>query len=132
MLKFKKNMEERIKRAQTTVSKAVFPSTTNHYDTLFGGEALKTMDEVAFICATRFAKKRMVTVSSDRIDFNQPIPSGTIADFTANVIKVGRTSVRIRVEIFLEEMYSEDRHKAIEGEFTFVAIDENRKPVCVI
>ena len=89
------------------------------------------MDEAAFICATRYARKRMVTVSSDRVDFNQPIPAGTIAEFVANVIRVGNTSIRIKVEIFLEEMYKEERHKAIEGVFTFVAIDENRKPISV-
>lgn len=124
-------MTEKMRAASTTISKAVFPNTTNHYDTLFGGEALKTMDEVAFICATRYSKKRMVTVSSDRVDFNHPIPSGTIADFIANVERVGRTSLSIRVEIYLEEMYSDRRYKAIEGLFTFVAIDENRNPTAV-
>jgi len=124
-------MTDRKQAAQTTISKAVFPNTTNHYDTLFGGEALKTMDEVAFICATRYAKKRMVTISSDKVDFTHPIPSGTIADFIANVIHVGNTSLRIQVEIYLEEMYSDKRYKAIEGVFTFVAIDEDRKPIPV-
>ena len=114
---------------RTVISKAVFPSTTNHYDTLFGGEALKLMDEVAFICATRYARKPMVTVSSDRIDFNCPIPSGTIAELVAEVVEVGRTSLRVHVYIYLEEMYSDYRYKAIEGEFTFVAIDEQRRPV---
>ncbi len=123
--------KEKIERSRTTISKAVFPNTTNHYDTLYGGEALKVMDEVAFICATRFTKKRMVTVSSDRVDFNHPIPAGTIADFTANVMEVGTTSLKVKVEIFLEEMYSDKRYKAIDGVFTFVAIDSDRKPVPV-
>lgn len=121
-----------MERARTTISKAVFPNTTNHYDTLFGGEALKTMDEVAFICATRFSRKRMVTVSSDRVDFNYPIPAGTIAEFVADVVHVGNTSLRVRVDIYLEEMYSEKRFKAIEGMFTFVAIDDHRKPISVL
>lgn len=125
-------MKERMERARTTISKAVFPNTTNHYDTLFGGEALKTMDEVAFICATRFSRKRMVTVSSDRVDFNYPIPAGTIAEFVADVVHVGNTSLRVRVDIYLEEMYSEKRFKAIEGMFTFVAIDDHRKPISVL
>ena len=128
----KMSIESRIKHSKTIISKAVFPNTTNHYDTLFGGEALKLMDEVAFICATRFAKKRMVTVSSDRVDFNSPIPSGTIAEFVAQVYEVGNTSLKVKVEIFLEEMYSDKRFKAIEGSFTFVAIDEHRKPTRVL
>ena len=61
-------LEERTKNSITRVFKAVFPNTTNHYDTLFGGTAMHLMDEVAFITATRFSRLRMVTVSSDRID----------------------------------------------------------------
>ena len=63
------NIEERIKNSETRIFKAVFPNTTNHYDTLFGGTAMHMMDEVAFITATRFSRQRMVTVSSDKIDF---------------------------------------------------------------
>ena len=56
--------------AKTHVTKAVFPDTTNHHDTLFGGTALQWMDEVSFIAATRFSRQSIVTVSSDKIDFN--------------------------------------------------------------
>ncbi|RVT97268.1 acyl-CoA thioesterase [Mucilaginibacter limnophilus] len=126
------NIEERIKQAETRIFKAVFPNTTNHYDTLFGGMAMHLMDEVAFIAATRFSRKRVVTVSSDRIDFNKPIPSGTIIELVANVIHVGNTSLKVGVEIFIEEMYSENRQSAITGSFTFVAIDEHKNPVKVL
>jgi acyl-CoA hydrolase len=68
------NLEERIKQSETRIFKAVFPNSTNHYDTLFGGTAMHMMDEVAFITATRFTRKRCVTVSSDRIDFKNPYP----------------------------------------------------------
>ena len=125
------SIEEKKKRSLTVTTMAVFPNTTNHYDTLFGGEALKLMDEIAFISATRFSRKRMVTVSSDRVDFSSPIPSGTIAEFVAQVVKVGNTSLDVGVDIFLEEMYSDKRFKAIHGSFTFVAIDEDRKPTPV-
>ena len=49
-------IEEKIKQSETRIFKAVFPNTTNHYDTLFGGTAMALMDEVAFIAATRFAR----------------------------------------------------------------------------
>lgn len=106
-----------------------FPNTTNHYDTLFGGTAMQLMDEVAFITATRFSRQRMVTVSSDRIDFKKPIPGGTIVELVGRVAYLGKTSVKVRVDIFIEQMYSEHREKAVSGEFTFVAIDEHKKPV---
>jgi len=121
--------EDRVNQSVTRIFKAVFPESTNHYDTLFGGTAMHLMDEVAFITATRFTRKKVVTVSSDRIDFTKPIPAGTIIELVGKVIHIGNTSLKVLVEIFIEEMYSEGREKAITGTFTFVAIDENKKPV---
>lgn len=125
-------IEDRIKASESRIFKAVFPSTTNHYDTLFGGTAMHLMDEVAFITSTRFSRQRMVTVSSDKIDFTKPIPAGTIVELVGTVTQVGNTSLKVRVDVFIEEMYSEHREKAITGVFTFVAIDEHKKPVPVI
>jgi len=90
------------------------------------------MDEVAFITATRFSRQRMVTVSSDRIDFNHPIPAGTIVELIGSISHIGTTSMKVRVEIFVEQMYSEDREKAVSGEFSFVAIDEHKKPTKIL
>lgn len=124
--------QDRIEQSVTRIFKAVFPDSTNHYDTLFGGTAMYLMDEVAFMTATRFSRKRVVTVSSDRIDFNMPIPAGTIIELVGKVVHVGNTSMKVSVEIFIEEMYSDVREKAITGTFTFVAIDEHKKPVKIL
>ena len=124
--------EERIEKSETRIFKAVFPNTTNHYDTLFGGTAMHMMDEVAFITATRFSRQIMVTVSTDRIDFKKPIPAGTIVELIGKVSHVGNTSLKVNVEIYIEQMYAEGRELAVHGDFTFVAIDENKKPVQVI
>ncbi|ABO23413.1 acyl-CoA thioesterase [Shewanella loihica] len=121
----------RIAQSEARVIKAIFPSITNHHNTLFGGEALAWMDETAFIAATRFCRKTLVTVSSDRIDFNKSIPAGTLAEIIANVIYVGNTSLKVEVNIFVEDMYQDHREHAIRGVFTFVALDEDRKPTKV-
>lgn len=126
------NVEERIKTSETRIFKAVFPSTTNHYDTLFGGTAMQLMDEVAFIAATRFSRLKMVTVSSDRIDFKKPIPSGTIVELVGRVTYIGNTSLKVRVDIFIEQMYADHREKAVTGDFTFVAVDDNKNPVKIV
>ncbi len=125
-------LEERIQNSETRIFKAVFPNTTNHYDTLFGGTAMHMMDEVAFITATRFSRQIMVTVSTDRIDFNKPIPAGTIVELIGKVTHVGNKSLKVAVEIFIEEMYDDVRYLAITGEFTFVALDKDKKPTKVI
>ncbi len=124
--------EERIEQSKTQIFKAVFPNTTNHYDTLFGGTAMQLMDETAFITATRFSRQRMVTVSSDRIDFKKPIPAGTLVELSGKVAYLGNTSLKVRVDIFIEEMYSNHREKAVTGEFTFVAIDEDKNPTKIL
>ena len=126
------NLEERIKLSETRVFKTVFPNNTDHYDTLFGGTALSMMDEVAFIAATRFTRLRCVTVSSDRIDFTHPIAAGTIIELVGTVVEIGNTSMKVRVDIFVEQMYEQGREKAVSGLFTFVALDENNKPTKVL
>lgn len=93
---------------------------------------MQLMDETAFITATRFSRQQMVTVSSDKIDFKKPIPAGTIIELTGKVTYLGSTSLKVRVDIFVEEMYSESREKAVSGEFTFVAIDEDKNPVKIL
>ncbi len=124
--------EEKISISETRIFKVVFPNTANHYDTLFGGTAMQLMDEVAFITATRFSRLRMVTVSSDRIDFKKPIPSGTIVELVGRVTYIGNTSLKVRVNIFIEQMYSDLKEKAVSGEFTFVALDETKKPISIL
>ncbi len=123
--------EEKMQSSETRITKAVFPNTTNHYATLFGGTALQWMDEAAFITATRFSRQKMVTVCSDRIDFKHPIPAGTFVELVGQVVKVGNTSLQVRVDVYLERMYDDFREKAIEGVFTFVAVDDAMQPVAV-
>ncbi len=128
---FSAAIEQRINQSEARVIKAVFPSNTNHHNTLFGGEALAWMDETAFIAATRFCRKTLVTVSSDKIDFKKSIPAGTLAELIARVIHVGNTSLKVEVNIFVEDMYQDLREHAIRGVFTFVAVDELRQPTQV-
>ena len=121
----------RIESSETHIFKAVFPNTTNHYDTLFGGTALQLMDEASFICATRFSRKKVVTVSTDKIDFTEPIPQGTLVELVAKVVKVGNTSCVVQVDIFRESMYKDGRKKAVTGFFTFVAIGDDKNPISI-
>ncbi|SFH86868.1 Acyl-CoA hydrolase [Pseudomonas guineae] len=125
-------IQRRTALSETRVTKAVFAPTTNHHNTLFGGTALAWMDEVSFIAATRFCRLPLVTVSSDRIDFKHAIPAGSIVELIGRVIAVGNTSLKVEVEVFVESMSSDARERAITGVFSFVAIDEQKKPVPVL
>ena len=123
------NYDEKIKTSQTHVFKVVFPNITNHHNTMFGGTVMEMMDEVAFMTATRFARKSFVTVSCDRIDFKKPIPADTLVELIGKVKYVGNSSLKVNVEVFVEEMYEEKRERAVAGDFTLVALDQDKKPV---
>jgi len=126
------SLEERIHKSETRIFKAVFPNTTNHYDTLFGGTTLHMMDEASFICATRFSRKKVVTVSTEKIDFTKPIPQGTIVELVARVDKVGNSSCVVKVDIFMENMYSDERDKVVTGYFTYVAVGDDKKAIPIL
>ncbi len=126
------NVDQKIQQSETRVFKVVFPNITNHHNTMFGGTVMEMMDEVAFMTATRFARKSFVTVSSDRIDFKKPIPAGSLVELIGKIKYVGNTSVKVNIEIFVEQMYADIREKAVSGDFTLVALDENKKPTKIL
>ncbi|MEA2105697.1 MAG: hotdog domain-containing protein [Bacteroidota bacterium] len=123
------NIQDQKTKAETRQVKVVFKNLINDHNTLFGGIALQWMDEVAYITATRFCRKKVVTVSTGKIDFKKPIPYGTIAELIGSVEKAGSVKLEINVKIFIEEKYSENRELAVEGNFIFAAVDDNNLPV---
>lgn len=124
--------QERADLALTRTVKMVFPTDTNHIGTLFGGTALHWMDEIAAITAMRFSRQQFVTVSLDRIDFTKPIAQGMMVELVARVIRMGRTSIQVKVELFIESRVADTRELAVNGVFTMVAVDDSRKPIPVI
>lgn len=113
----------------TTQYKVVLPNTLNAHETLFGGIAMQWMDEVAYIEAIRYTKKKMVTVSTDNIKFLKPIKPGQIVEIVAKIINETALKLFIEVEIFAEELYSHKREKAVTSVFIFAAMNEANRPV---
>ena len=109
--------------------KVVLPNTLNAHETLFGGIAMQWMDEVAYIEAIRYTKKKMVTVSTDNIKFLKPIRPGQIVEIVAKIINETALKLFIQVEIFAEELYSHKREKAVTSVFVFAAMNEANRPV---
>jgi acyl-CoA hydrolase len=106
----------------------VFPPQTNHYGTLYGGDALKLMGKAAFIAATRHSRAVMVMAASDRIDFVSPIREGEMIELNAKVQMVGRSSVRISVALWAEDLLSGERRHAATALFTMVGVDQSGRP----
>lgn len=109
----------------------VFPNQTNHLGTLFGGHALAMMDKAASIAAHRYCRHTVVTASIDRTDFLVPVYEGELAEVTATVVKTGRTSMVVLVELVAENMLTGERRLCTRGTFNMVALDENRRPTPV-
>jgi len=83
------------------------------------------------IAASRFSRYPVVTASLDRIDFKHPIPAGSIVEMVARVTRLGRTSVQVTVDVYVEYLRTSDRLHAVTGQFVMVAIGENKKPVVI-
>ncbi|HET6350173.1 MAG TPA: acyl-CoA thioesterase [Candidatus Krumholzibacteria bacterium] len=122
-------LAQRVEESETRIAKVVAPGTTNIYDTLFGGILLSWMDEIAFITAARFGRCPFVTVSIDRTDFKHPIPSRSIVELVGRVEHLGTTSLKVRVDVFIEHMLTSDRTHAVTGLFSMVAIGEDQRPI---
>jgi len=99
----------------------VFPPQTNHYGTLFGGDALRMLGKAAFIASTRDTRKVMVMAASDRVDFATPIHEGEMVELAARIIMRGNRSRRVRVELWAEDLLSAARRRAASAEFVMVA-----------
>lgn len=126
------NISERINQTETRVFKVVFPKIANHHQTMFGGAIMETMVEVAFITATRFARKPFVIVGSENTQFKKPIPESALVEFVGRVKSVGNTSLKVEVKAFSEEMYEDKRELCAVGEFSLVALGEDKKPIKIL
>lgn len=117
-----------IEGASVTLANIVFPEQANHEGCLFGGEALALMDKAAFVAASRYSRRRVVTARSDGCDFRAPVRVGHLVEATAEVIATGRTSVSVDVQLIAENLLSGERWLATRGRFVLVALDEAGKP----
>jgi acyl-CoA hydrolase len=109
----------------------VFPNTTNHYGTMFGGKVLDLMDRAAFLASTRFSNQHMVTASMERIDFFIPIKNGNLVELIADIVYTGRTSMTVKVDLFSENPVKNIREHACQGYFHMVSVNENGQPIPV-
>jgi acyl-CoA hydrolase len=109
----------------------VFPDHTNHLGTLFGGQALAWMDMAAFIVASRWARSTVVTARSEQVDFNQPIHKGDLVEVVATIVKVGRSSMNVEVEVITENLLTGERKLCTRGRFVMIALDSRGRPAQV-
>jgi acyl-CoA thioesterase YciA len=101
------------------------PADTNPSGDIFGGWLLSRMDIAGMITASEVAAGRVATVAVDSMAFLTPVHVGAVVTCYCDVLEVGRSSIRIVVEVWINSKHDGEPIKVTEGEFVFVAIDEN-------
>jgi len=105
------------------------PTDTNAAGDIFGGWIMSQVDIAGSIAAFRRARGRVVTVAVNSFEFHQPVFVGDLISCYAEVTRIGRTSLSVKVEVYAERnRQQEECIKVTEATLTFVAVDEQRKP----
>ena len=105
------------------------PADTNAHGTIFGGWVMAQVDLAGSVPATVRARGKVVTVSVNSFQFKQPVLVGDLVSLYADVVKVGRTSLTVDVEVYAQrQRFGADVVKVTEAQLTYVAVDDERKP----
>jgi acyl-CoA thioesterase YciA len=110
----------------------MLPKDTNPLGTIFGGVILSHIDLASAVEARRTARRRWVTKAMREVEFHEPVFLGDIVNFFTETVRVGRTSITVRVEVEAERWgggHRGEHVKVTEAEVVLVAVDESWRPV---
>ena len=114
-----------VPQGELALQTVAMPKDTNPTGDIFGGWLLSQMDIAGMITASDMAGGRVATVAIDGMTFLTPVQVGAVVSCYCDVLEVGRSSIRIMVEVWINSPHDGDPLKVTEGEFVFVAIDES-------
>lgn len=120
-----------VAESQTVLSEVMMPVYANHYGSIHGGTILKLVDEAAFVAATRHARRNVVVVSLDHMEFKHPVGVGDVLAIYASIYHVGRTSMDVEVRIQAEKIKEAKVVSVGFAYLTMVALDDKGKPTRV-
>ena len=114
---------------EPTLRVVPMPADANHTGDIFGGWIMSQVDVAGSIPAIRMAQGRVATVAVNSFVFRQPVFVGDLVSFYAEVVKVGRTSITVDVEVYSQRRPENELCvKVTEATLTYVAVDESRQP----
>jgi len=118
-------------KGELVIRTIAMPADTNPNGDIFGGWIMSQMDLGSGIIAAKTAKARVVTVAMEGMSFLEPVCVGDTVACYAWVEKIGRTSMTIPVEVWVERYMSGEEGRVTHGVFTYVAVDQEGKPIPV-
>lgn len=105
------------------------PSDTNGNGDIFGGWVMSQVDLAGSVLCARVAQGRIATVAVNEFIFKQPVRVGDLLSFYSSVLRTGRTSITVQVEVFAERIRAQGQYvKVTEARLTYVAIDDDGRP----
>ena len=105
------------------------PADCNANGDIFGGWVMAQCDLAGSVIPARHARGRMATVAVNEFVFKQPVRLGDILSFYSKLLRIGRTSITVSVEVFAERAIAQGAYiKVTEATFTYVAIDDHGRP----
>ena len=114
---------------EPTLRVVPMPADANQSGDIFGGWIMAQVDIAGSIPAIRRAKGRVATVAVNSFQFRQPVLVGDVVSLYAEVVRVGRTSITVNVEVYAQRRPErEETVRVTEATLTYVAIDQNRNP----
>lgn len=116
-----------IPQGELALQTIAMPKDTNASGDIFGGWLLSQMDLAGAITAADVAGGRVATVAVEGMAFITPVHVGAVVTCYCDVIEIGRSSVRIMVEVWINSPHDGEPIKVTEGEFVYVAIDQQRR-----
>jgi acyl-CoA hydrolase len=116
---------------QLTMTVLMTPDTANFSGNVHGGTILKLLDQVAYACASRYARSYVVTLSVDQVTFRQPVHVGEMVHFLASINYTGRTSMEVGIKVVAENIRDQVVRHVNSCFFTMVAVDEDFNPTPV-
>ena len=104
------------------------PSDANYTGDIFGGWIMSQVDIAGSIPAVQLARGRVATVAVNSFVFKQPVQIGDLVSFYSEVVRVGRTSITVSVEVFAQRRSLHEIVKVTEATLTYVAVDDEGRP----
>ncbi len=113
------------------MTELVLPNDTNTLNNMMGGRMMHLMDIVSAISAQKHSNRVVVTASVDNVSFSHPIKLGNVVTLQAKVTRSFNSSMEVYIEVFSEDLQSNQKIKSNEAFFTFVAVDQIGNPIDV-